>query len=123
MRVTIEHEEIKVGMFRKKTYHEVQLTVHFSEEENQIIIDNELRETVILEREPQATVSGATEGLDDIFHLHIRQLLEGKTEKYALNTPLEAKEYAEKLTEHVKLLKQFLDENMDVGEKSTTFEL
>ena len=123
MRVSIEHREEQKGMFRKTTYHVVDLQVQFNEEEKQTVRENDLGDVVILEREPQAGVIGDRSATADIFHLRIRHIVNGKTESYACNTPREAKVYEQQLTEALTLLKQYLSEHSEVEEKSKSFEL
>ena len=124
MRVNIEHEEIRKGMLKKKTYHAVKLTVEFSEEEQQIIKQRDLTRTIVMKRDvPVDRNARSFEGHEDVFNLTIYNLLNEKTESYALATPAAAKQYEADLTEALKNLKAYLQENVGVEEKSKTFEL
>ena len=124
MRVNIEHKEISKGMLKKKTYHQVDLTVEFSEEEKQIIKQQNLTRTIVLEREPPADRNpGSFQGIEDVLNLTIFHLVDGKPNSHTLATPMDAKQYEADLTDALKSLKAFLDENAGVEEKSKTFEL
>lgn len=123
MRVSIEHEEEKHGLFRKTTYYTVSLTVDFSEEEKQVIKDSDLGDSLILERPPQANIKDSTQGLEDIFHLRIKDLVKGKPDKHTWATPAEAKNYEADLKEVLPKLKEYIEQNSGIEEKSTTFEL
>lgn len=65
---------------------------------------------------------GSFVGIEELFNLRISKLVSG-ADSYTVATPMEAKQYEAELTQQLKLLKQYIEENADVGEKSTTFEL
>ncbi len=123
MRVNIEHSEMTTGLLRKTTHYVVSVAVEFSDEEKHIIKSNDLDKTIVLERGvPSDRNAAKFDGMEDIFNLTIRRLLQGR-DSYALSTPAEAKQYEQVLTEQLRALKNFIDENAGIEERSTTFEL
>jgi hypothetical protein len=138
VRVSIEHTQETKGLLRKTTFYIVCLTVEFSEEEKSIIQQRKLERDIILERGAPANVdeekhanrgllskaiTAATKGLDaNHFHLTIGKLLAG-TDRYALATPLEAKEYEAEIKDKLTALKGYIMGNARIEEKSSSFEL
>lgn len=123
MRVSIDHGEIKKGMLRKKTYHQVRIKVDFSEEELQIINANGLKYHVIHETEPSATRGASPSDDADWFYTKVAHFMQDEPSVHDCNTPLEAKQYEANITEGLKNLKALLDANKEVEEKSSSFEL
>ena len=99
MRVNVEHEELKWGLIFKKTYQSVYVTAELTEEEKQIIEENDLEKRVIMERPPDAR--------DDMEQpFTFSSLLIG--DRYCVNTLAEAKEYEEVLLAAIKEAKDAL---------------
>lgn len=122
MRVSINHDEVSHGVFKKTIYHQVEVKVDFSEEELAIIKQNNLEDTIVLERTNTAYLK-YDEELADIYPLKISDLMSKHSDIHALDTPLEAKQYEASLTEALQQLKAYIEENAEVETKSTTFEL
>ena len=120
MRVSIEHKEVQKGMLKKTTYYDVHVAVEFTEEEQAVIKLNKVEDAVVLEREPPAGAK-LTEGLEDIFHLKVRNLLKGE-DTYRLTSPSDASQYDAELKDALANLKAFIEENAS-GPESSTFEL
>lgn len=138
MKVDIKNVEKKTGgFFSKKTLHGIALNVTFSEEEQAIIKERRLEGDVILEREHSADVDvekeanrslvgkiakAAMQGTDSFTpHLTIHKLLAG-TDTHFFDTPLEAKEYTDKLKETLPGFKNYIMENAEAGQDDS-FEL
>lgn len=122
MRVSIDHKEVSTGLIMKKTYHEVKLTLVFSNEELAIIKQRRLENDVILERDIPADVKPSSVANPDIFHLTIGKLVRKGEDTYVTASPLDAKVYEERLVERLKVLKDYIVGNAEVGQ-SKTFEL
>ena len=125
MRVKIEHKEVEKGMFKKRTYHRVYVTVAFSEEELAIIDNSNLKDLIIIERKLPPNLKPSDDPEDDRRHcaLSLRQLLGNGPSGYLCATPLDAKHYETELTEALHQLKAVIEENAGVEEKSKTFEI
>lgn len=138
MKVDIKHVEKSQGLIFKKTFHGVALTVTFSEEEKQIVKKRGLEMQSIFDRDPPADVdadkhaqrglaaklvTAAVKGRDaNGFWLTINKLMKG-TDTYYLRTPIEAKQYEVELRERLPVLKEYIQENAGVEQKSDSFEL
>jgi hypothetical protein len=127
MRVSIEHREKTSGLFMKTTQYEVLTRVDFSDEELAIIRHRKLEKTIVLERSPdrrhaskfsqQELVELATE-----WHLKISSLMKRNPDVHTLDTPIEAKQYEQELTDALRQLKAYIEGNAAVA-GATTFEL
>ena len=124
MSVSIEHSESTTGLFAKKTFHVVTLSVEFSEEEKHIIAQRKLEKDLILERGVPADRNPREfDGLEDVFNLRIGTLIRNRFDKYAFTSPLEAKQYEAKLRELMPDLKAYIMGNQGIEQKSASFEL
>ena len=125
MRVSIEHTERQEGMFRKTTYYVVHCKVDFSQEELEIIKQRKLEKTIVMERPVHAHIKNK-DRFEGAFNLSISGLMSSSHangEQYVCATPQDAKMYEAELIEQLKLLNAFIYENVQVEEKSQTFEL
>ena len=141
MKVSINHQEKTTGMLRKTTFHGVEVSVQFSEEERSVIEKRDLKYDIVLERGHSADVSdtkaeakenrglgrklltAAVSGKDANWtDLTINKLMAGP-DLFFLKTPLEAKEYEDALKGRLVQLKDYIVGNEGVQEKSTSFEL
>lgn len=141
MKVSIEHLEKTVGMLRKSTLHGVQVHIQFSEEEQSVIEQRDLKYDIVLERGHSADVSdskaeakenrglgkrllvAAISGKDaNTTDLTINKLMQG-SDLYFLTTPLEAKAYEDELKNKLVQLKNYIVGNEGIAETSTSFEL
>lgn len=141
MKVSIEHKEKTTGMLRKTTFHGVEVSVTFSEEERSIIEQRDLKYDVVLERGYSADISeskamaqenrglgrklltAAISGVDaNTTHLTISKLMKGP-DLFYLSTPLDAKAYEDQLKDGLVTLKGYIVGNEGIEEKSTSFEL
>lgn len=122
MKVDIAHQESSKGLIFKKPLYGVSLSVVFSEEEQQIIKQHKLKDRIVLSRPLSADLNFEKYGdREDKFFLRIGTLLNG-TDIYYADAPSDAKEYEANLIESLRDLKDFLDENAEVGE-TKSFEL
>lgn len=124
MQVNIEHSEFEKGLLKKTTYYKIDLTIQFSEEEKQIIKERDLAKTLtIMERDvPAHEKPSKYAGIEDLCDLRLARLL-NDTDSYVVATPLEAKQYDPALKEKLVALKEYIEENREVEEKSSSFEL
>ena len=124
MRVNIAHSEKQQGLLRKTTYYVVTLDVQFSEEEKQIIKEAGIEDELIIERTVSADKNAAKyDGIEDIWNLTIKDLLQSKPDVYAFFTPADAKLYEEQIREQMPKLKQYIEINTKDGMDDTSFEL
>ncbi len=119
MRVSIGHEEVRKGFVFKTAYHDVLLTVHFTHEERQIIVQRNLGEHVLLERTPAGM---RAEDDPEWYILKVRHLLERMPDRHRTANPSEAKLYEARLTEALRAMKAWLEANADPA-GATVFEL
>jgi hypothetical protein len=138
MKIDIKPVEKTQGLIRKTTFHGVELSVLFSEEEQAIIRQHKLELTSLMDRPIPPDVNAdkvenrglvkklaiaATSGVDSLgYHLTFRKLLRGP-DTYFFKTPIDAKEYIAELKEVVlPLAKAYLEGNKEVAD-SDSFEL
>lgn len=119
MRVTIAHSQKTTGLIFRTTYHVVETTVEFTDEELDVIQERKLSSIIVMERRPP---SDSNERLRRDYDLKIGNLTRG-TDSYALDTPVEAKNYDHELRGRLKVLKDYIDGNAEVVPGSDTFEL
>lgn len=109
MRVSIEHQTVRQGMLFRRTYHAVDLTVHFTHEETQIIRQRRLEKSVLLERRP---ATAKVDDRDDKFTLLVGHL-GGTKDRFLTANPSAAKRYQDELLVALELLKDWLTDNAD----------
>lgn len=141
MKVSIEHQEKKVGLLSKRKLHGVQVHVEFSQHELSIIEERGLKYDIVLERGHSADVSdakatakenrgmakkllvAAVSGADaNGTNLTINKLAKGP-DLFFLPTPLEAKAYEDELKGRLVQLKDYIVGNEGIEEKTSAFEL
>lgn len=118
MKVSIEHSEEKRGLFKKKTVHRVTYHVEFNEKEMHVIDQNDMK------KDTSSIVSGyrSLETGND-WDVTIKELCSKKPWGFVVATPVEAKNFDDDLKAGLRNLKDYLEDNMEVESKSTTFEL
>ena len=112
MRVRIDHQEIRKGFILKKSFYQVSCQVDFTQVQLHVIQDRYLQEYVIMERVP------ANARIDDDldwFTLKIKHLLDGKVDHHVCSDPVAAKNYEVDLVDRLRLLKEFLEGNEQMG--------
>src|SRR6266511_3874866 len=112
MRVTLDLQEHKVGLFSKTIYYKVICDIVFSDEEKQIIKRAHLEDQLILKRDPPATIEHPDPNED--YNLYMKHLL--KPNNAYFKTPLDAKVYQQHLTDKLKELKVFLQSNIEASQ-------
>jgi hypothetical protein len=112
MRIDISHHDVRKGLLFRKTMHEVHLTVAFSHEEKQIIRQRRLGAQVIVQRRP---ADAKVDDRDDKFVLRLRDLLDGRTDRFLLATPSAAKIYEEDLIAMLAQVKLWLTDNAETA--------
>jgi len=122
MRVSVEHGTESTGLFKKTTYYTVTLKVVFTEEEAAILKQADLLDHIIMEREVPPNRHDP-DGEGTWWHLSVKDLFNPKGDVYLFRTTGEAKRYEESLMEHMRLVKEVIDEHRDVEVESKTFEL
>lgn len=113
MRVQIEHVPKTEGWMSKKKYIEVHTTVQFNEEELSIIDGYDLKDLVVLEREPSLTARKVEDFDESHYWLRLRHLLNGKADIYTVVAPVPAKRYQERLEKALAEVKTYLDETAE----------
>lgn len=114
MRVSISHTTTRQGLLFKTTYYAVDLIVHFTHEETQIIRQRKLEKATLLERRP---ANAKVDDRDSRFTLTVQHLQSG-TDRHLTATPADAKVYQTELLIALEQLKQWLDLNAEPGEKT-----
>lgn len=112
MRVKIDHREIRKGFVLKTSFYEVSCQVQFTEVQRHVIQDRYLAGYVILERTP---ANARLDDDPDWFTLKIRHLLDGKIDRHLCADPVAAKNYEADLVDRLRLLKDFLEGNQELG--------
>lgn len=112
MRVETNHVAQQVGWILKTTYYAVELRVFFTHEERQIIQVRGLSDTKLLDRRP---ANARVDDRDEKFELRVRDLLDGKTDRFLCRTPSGAKIYEEQLLSALAQMKLWLDDNAEIG--------
>ena len=114
MRVAIEHHSIRRGWLFRTTYYAVDLTVHFTHEEKQIIRQRKLETSVLLERRP---ATAKVDDRDEKFTLLVEHLVRG-TDRHLTANPASAKLYQEELLAALEMLKTWVTLNADEAERT-----
>jgi hypothetical protein len=110
MKIDITRGEAKGGLIFKKVYPSVTVQVQFTEEEKKVIEVAKLGNHILCER-PKRAGEKASEKLDDIWHLRVRQLLSGKPDQYEFENLAEANSYNDALVPSLKNLKAAIELN------------
>jgi hypothetical protein len=114
VRVLISHETQQRGLLFKTTYHVVQLDVHFTHEERQVIRQRKLEKTVLLERRP---ANAKVDDRDDKFTLLVGHLGKGP-DRFLTANPGEAKAYQAQLLIALEQLKDWVTLNADEADRT-----
>lgn len=115
MRVAIEHNTVRKGLLLKTTYYAVDLRVHFTHEETQIIRMRALDKTKLVDRRP---ATARVDDRDSKFELRLGHLLNGRTDRFLCATPSKAKIYEEDLLMAMQQVKLWLDDNADTNDRT-----
>ena len=120
MRVSIDHKERSVGLFKKKVFHDVILKVEFSAEER-AVLESIKEKTIVIERPPPAHLENPAASS---YNLTITGILDSAKhpDVHVVSSPQEAKAYEEQVKEDLQALKGFIEEN-STAPTSSTFEL
>ncbi len=113
LRISIRHEEIKEGVVFRNVWHDVCVTVDFTQEERQIIVERRLTGHVLLERMPAGV---DPDDNPDWYHLRVGHLLERKPDRHRTANPSDAKAYEARLLAALQAMKDWLASNADPGE-------
>ena len=112
MRVRLDHQILRKGFILTKPFYQVTVQVDFTEVQQHVIRDRNLQDYVILERVP---ANARIDDNLDWFTLRIRHLMDGKTDHHLCADPVAAKNYEADLVERLRLLKDFLEGNEELG--------
>ncbi len=115
MRVSISHQTVQRGFILKKTYYEVCLVVDFSHEERQIIRGRGLLDTKLLDRRP---ATAKVDDRDDKFELRVRDLMDGREDRFLCATPSKSKIYEEGLLDVLGQMKLWLEDNAETADRT-----
>lgn len=115
MRVSITHHAVTTGIIFRRTFYAVDLSVHFTHEETQIIRQRRLEEALLLERRP---ATAKVDDRDERFALRVRHLKAG-TDRFLTATPAAAKLYQAELLQALEQLKHWLSANADIADRTT----
>jgi len=113
MRIKINHTTKQVGLLFKKTFIEVAVTVLFSHEETQIIRQRNLTKAKLMTRRP---ATAKVDDHDERFELIVRDILNGKVDRFLLSDPAAAKRYQETLLETLAQLKLWISDSAELGD-------
>lgn len=113
MRISIKHSTVKQGLLFKTTYVEVALEVLFSHEELQILRQQRLLDTPLLERRP---ATAKVDDRDDKFVLTIRKIMNGKSDRFLTANPSAAKVYQDRLLVALETLKLWIGDNAELSD-------
>lgn len=135
MKVDIKNRHERTGMLRKTDHYFVDVTVHFTEEEKQLIKQHNYGNQLLVQRINKQTekegpsglmgsvalmAKTAAFGLND-GHLRVHLLLKG-TDSHSLPDPLSAREYQAEVMESLRNLKAHL-EGQSAGTEDSSVEL
>ena len=115
MRVTISHHDVRKGFLFKKTFYEVHLAVAFTHEEKQIIRMRRLSDTKLLDRRP---ATAKVDERDEKFELRLRDLIDGRVDRFLCATPSIAKQYEEQLVRVMGQVKLWVSDNAETGTRT-----
>lgn len=113
MRVSLKHSTVSRGLLFKKTFYEVSCTVLFSHEEIQILRLRNLLKTKLMDRRP---ATAKVDDRDEKFELLVKDLINGKTDRFVLANPSAAKLYEETLLAALQQLKFWIGDNAELGD-------
>ena len=117
MRVVLDHCTVRKGLLLKTTYYAVDVAVHFTHEEMQIIRMRKLGPIRLLGRRP---ADARVDDRDEKFELRVEHLLNGKTDRFLCATPSQAKVYEDRLMDAFADIKRWLDDNAELGSRSVS---
>ena len=113
MRVSINHHTVQKGLIFKKTFYEVNLSVHFTHEETQILKQRGLLKTKLVDRRP---ADARVDDRDEKFELRVEHIMNGKTDRFLCATPSKAKIYEEDILAVLQQVKLWITDNAEVGQ-------
>ncbi|MFO6466250.1 hypothetical protein ACK8OR_17815 [Jannaschia sp. KMU-145] len=113
MRVSIKHETVTRGAIFKKTFYEVRVAVLMSHEELQIIRQRNLLATKLLDRRP---ANAKVDDRDDKFDLFVKDIINGKEDRFLCPTPSDAKRYEDRMLHTLSQLKLWINDNAETSE-------
>lgn len=127
MRVSIEHADKTSGFLKQVNQVEVITQVEFSQEELEVIHDRNLKDYIVVEREPDSRTASKFDpeyaaSIAQGWHLRVKDLMKSRPDRFIFDTPVHAKNYEAQLTEGLRTLKSFIEGSTAVGE-ATSFEL
>lgn len=125
MRVSITHDTMTKGLIFKKTFYRVTMECVLNEEEKHIIKQAGIEKKVIIERGTPADREGESFSDDRIYDVTFHRVMSPDAVVHTLNSPAEAKYYAEALEEAMRDAKYYLEltEKELEGSKDTSFEI
>ena len=113
MRVSLKHNVTARGFLLKKTFIEVSCTVLFSHEEIQILRQRNLLDTKLLNRRP---ATAKVDDRDEKFVLRVKDIVNGKTDRFLVSDPSAAKRYQDTLVDTLAQLKLWISDNAELGD-------
>lgn len=113
MRISLKHSPASRGFLLKKTFIEVSCTVLFSHEEIQILRQRNLLETKLMDRRP---ATAKVDDRDEKFVLRVKDIVNGKTDRFLLPDPSAAKRYQDTLLDTLAQLKLWITDNAELGD-------
>ena len=116
MRASVQHSSVRKGLILKKTYYEVTLQVAFSHEEMQVIRERKLAKTKLMDRRP---ATARIDDRDELFALHLRDLMKPHPDRFVCATPSEAKIYEDHLMAALAQVKLWIGDNAEIGGPKT----
>ena len=113
MRVSIKHETVRRGMIFKTTFYEVLVTVLLTHEEIQIVRQRNLLQTKLMDRRP---ANAKVDDRDERFELLVKDIINGRTDRFLCATPADAKRYEERMLDTLSQLKLWISDNAETSE-------
>lgn len=113
MRVSIKHGTVRRGAIFKRAFYEVRVTALLTHEEKQIVRQRNLLMTKLMDRRP---ANAKVDDRDSKFELVVRDIINGKTDRFLCATPSDAKRYEERMLDTLSQLKLWISDNAETSE-------
>ncbi len=117
MHVEIEHKAKGGGFWSGPSRHVVSIRVDLSDDERSIVRTHGLWKYVVIKEKNPFWTERDSEIMNEYRQYDIQRLCKGVEANF--HTPLDAKNFAERVRENIKALKDFIEANRTPGRKET----